>query len=239
VSEADRPLEAAFQFRPPAASIEHWPGFIDTLKLVRGNSAGWPAELDLVCRWYAPHLERLHEDAKIREADLLQLAQIASTYPSRQHFLTELTLDPPTTTSDEAGVPQLDDDYLILATIHSAKGQEWASVFVLNCVDGCIPSDLATGNAPEIEEERRLLYVAMTRAKDFLQLIIPQRFFVHQQRANGDRHMYATRTRFIPHSILAHFEQCAWPPVVSEAGSSATTSAKAVDIGRRLKQMWR
>jgi DNA helicase-2/ATP-dependent DNA helicase PcrA len=238
VNEADRSFEAVFQFRPPAASVEHWPAFVDTLKLIRGNSAGWPAELDLVCRWYAPHLERLHEDAKIREADLLQLAQIASTYPSRQHFLTELTLDPPTTTSDEAGVPLLDDDYLILSTIHSAKGQEWASVFVLNCVDGCIPSDLATGSAPEIEEERRLLYVAMTRAKDFLQLIIPQRFFVHQQRANGDRHMYATRTRFIPHSILAHFEQCAWPAAVSEAGSSATTSAKAVDIGRRLKQMW-
>ena len=98
------------------------------------------------------------------------LAQIASTYPNRQRFLTELTLDPPSATSDEAGAPLLDEDYLILSTIHSAKGQEWKSVFVLNCVDGCMPSDLAVGSTPEIEEERRLLYVAMTRAKDHLHI---------------------------------------------------------------------
>ena len=93
------------------------------------NAAGWPSELDLVCRWYGPHLERIHEDAALREADLVQLAQIASTYPSRERFLTELTLDPPDATSDEAGAPLLDEDYLILSTIHSAKGQEWAAVF--------------------------------------------------------------------------------------------------------------
>jgi superfamily I DNA/RNA helicase len=80
----------------------------------------------------------------------------------------------------------LDEDYLILSTIHSAKGQEWKAVFVLNCVDGCIPSDLAVGSTAEIEEERRLLYVAMTRAKDHLHIIVPQRFFyAHQQRSNG------------------------------------------------------
>ena len=99
-------------------------------------------------------------------ADLIQLEQIAAGYPSRERFLTELTLDPPDATSDQAGVPLLDEDYLILSTIHSAKGQEWKSVFVLNVVDGCIPSDLGTGTTAEIEEERRLLYVAMTRAKD-------------------------------------------------------------------------
>ena len=95
-------------------------------------------------------------------------------------------------------MPLLDEDYLILSTIHSAKGQEWKSVFVLNVVDGCIPSDLGTGTTAEIEEERRLLYVAMTRAKDELHLIVPQRFFTHQQSRNGDRHVYASRTRFIP-----------------------------------------
>src|SRR4029453_1513306 len=102
-----------------------------------------------------------------------QLAQIASTYPNRQRFLTELTLDPPPATSDKAGAPLLDEDYLILSTIHSAKGQEWRSVFILNCVDGCIPADLATRTTEEIEEERRLLYVAMTRAKDHLHLVVP------------------------------------------------------------------
>ena len=109
--------------------------------------------------------------------------QIASTYPSRERFLTELTLDPPDATSDRAGAPLLDEDYLILSTIHSAKGQEWKSVHILNVVDGCLPSDLSTGTKAELEEERRLLYVAMTRAKDHLHLIVPQRFFVQGQRA--------------------------------------------------------
>ena len=140
----------------------------------------------------------MHEDAATRKADLIQLEQIAAGYPSRERFLTELTLDPPDATSDQAGVPLRDEDYLILSTIHSAKGQEWKSVFVLNVVDGCIPSDLGTGTTAEIEEERRLLYVAMTRAKDHLHLVVPQRFFTHQQSATGDRHVYAARTRFIP-----------------------------------------
>src|SRR6202007_3158771 len=102
----------------------------------------------------------------------------------------------------EAGPPLLDEDYLILSAIHSAKGQEWKAVFVLNCVDGCIPSDLAVGSTSEIEEERRLLYVAMTRAKDHLHMIVPQRFYVQGQRTGGDRHLYAARTRFIPSELL-------------------------------------
>jgi DNA helicase-2/ATP-dependent DNA helicase PcrA len=239
LAEADHPLKALLDFHPPAAAVEDWPAFTDAFKLVRGKSVGWPAELELVSRWYAPHLERLYEDAKAREADLLQLAQIASTYPNRQRFLTELTLDPPNATSDKAGVPLRDEDYLILSTIHSAKGQEWKSVFVLNCVDGCIPSDLATGSTPEIEEERRLLYVAMTRAKDHLHMIVPQRFFAYQQRMNGDRHMYAQRTRFIPDAMLDHFERCAWPLAVHESSSRASSPPKPVDLGARLKQMWR
>jgi len=235
----NNPLEAIRDFRPLASFGADWPAFVEALSLVRSNASTWPAELELVLRWYKPHLERLHEDAKVREADLLQLLQIASTYPSRQRFLTELTLDPPSSTSDEAGAPLLDEDYLILSTIHSAKGQEWKSVFVLNCVDGCIPSDLAAGSTSEIEEERRLLYVAMTRAKDHLHMVVPQRFFVSQQRGNGDRHMYAVRTRFIPNAITAHFEQCAWPPPTRESGSAARNALKPVDIGARLKSMWR
>jgi len=232
-------LEALANFRPPAACRDDWPTFTDTVKLIRSNAAGWPAELEVAYRWYTPHLERRYEDARMREADLLQLRQIASTYPNRQRFLTELTLDPPSATSDETGVPLLDEDYLILSTIHSAKGQEWKSVFVLNCVDGCIPSDLAAGSTAEIEEERRLLYVAMTRAKDHLHMIVPQRFFVHQQRSNGDRHVYAVRTRFVPDTVTGHFDQCAWPPLVCEGGLPPKPTLKAVDIGARLKSMWR
>ena len=124
---------------------------VDVVHELRRGSAGWPTELDLVCRWYEPHLERIHDDAVVRQADLIQLAQIASGFPSRERFLTELTLDPPSATSDEAGAPLLDEDYLILSTIHSAKGQEWKTVFVLNTVDGCIPADLSVGTAAEIQ----------------------------------------------------------------------------------------
>jgi DNA helicase II / ATP-dependent DNA helicase PcrA len=238
MAEAADPLAALGAFKPPASCAEDWPAFAYAFELARGKSAGWPAELDLVCRWYAPHLDRLYEDAVMRESDLAQLAQIASTFPSRERFLTEITLDPPGATSAESGVPLLDEDYLILSTIHSAKGQEWKSVFVLNCVDGCIPSDLATGTAQEIEEERRLLYVAMTRAKDHLHLMLPQRFFAQQQRNGGDRHMYAACTRFIPAGIRGFFENRAWPPARG-ARAAAAAARTPVDIGARLRRMWR
>lgn len=174
----------------------------------------------------------------MRQADLVQLAQIASGYPSREQFLTELTLDPPDATSGKAGVPLRDDDYLILSTIHSAKSQEWKSVFVLNCVDGCIPSDLATGSTEEIEEERRLLYVAMTRAKDHLRLVVPQRFYSHQQRSGGDHHMYAARSRFIEASMLKHFEGVTWPVVTASMDGRPQPNREPVNIGKRLRGMW-
>ena len=98
---------------------------------------------------------------------------------------------------------------------------------------------MATESTPEIEEERRLLYVAMTRAKDHLHLLVPQRFYVHQQRSNGDRHMYALRTRFIPDAITDRFKQCPWPAPTRESSSRSAAPLKTVLIGARLKQMWR
>ena len=133
----------------------------------------------------------------------------------------------------------LDEDYLILWTIHSAKGQEWSSVFVLNVVDGCIPSDLAAGTTEEIEEERRSLYVATTRAKNHLDLLVPQRFYVSSQRGHGDRHMYASRSRFLPEGILPFFECRVWPTAEQETISPTMGSKVAIDIGARLRARWR
>jgi DNA helicase-2/ATP-dependent DNA helicase PcrA len=224
---------------PPRAG-DDWISFVETLTDLKSGNAGWPAEIERARLWYEPHLERIHEDAPTRQADLIQLEQIASGYPSRERFLTELTLDPPDATSDQAGVPHLDEDYLILSTIHSAKGQEWKSVFVLNVVDGCIPSDLGAGQSDEIEEERRLLYVAMTRAKDDLHLMVPQRFFTHGQHARGDRHVYASRTRFIPNGLLKHFDRTAWPIVAANAaGVRSAGQGPRVDVGARMRGMWR
>jgi DNA helicase-2/ATP-dependent DNA helicase PcrA len=223
---------------PPRAGAS-WAAFIETIVELRAGRAGWPAELERARLWYEPHLDRIHEDSVTRHADLIQLEQIASGYPSRERFLTELTLDPPDAMSDQAGVPLLDEDYLILSTIHSAKGQEWKSVFVLNIVDGCIPSDLGTGTSAEIEEERRLLYVAMTRAKDDLHLIVPQRFFTHGQNAQGDRHVYASRTRFIPNGLLGLFEQTAWPIMAPGSAVRPVSEGVRVDIGARMRGIWR
>jgi ATP-dependent DNA helicase UvrD/PcrA len=159
---------------------------------------------------------------------------------SRAKFLTDLTLDPPSASSDEAGPPLRDEDYLILSTIHSAKGQEWRSVFILNAVDGCIPSDLGTGCTEDIEEERRLLYVAMTRAKDQLVLMVPQRFYTHQQAARGDKHLYAARTRFIPSALLKHFEQRTWPVATRDDRRFAVPASDGkIDLGARMRGMWR
>ena len=238
---ADQPdaLRALANIPPPARVGESWGDFVETVRTIAGGGAGWPAEISLARRWYEPHLERMHDDAATRQADLLQLEQIAAGYPSRMRFLAELTLDPPDATSDQAGVPVLDEDYLILSTIHSAKGQEWKSVFVLNVVDGCIPSDLGTGTADEIDEERRLLHVAMTRAKDNLHLIVPQRFFTSGQSGLGDRHVYASRTRFIPAALLPLFEPITWPVAAPEASSRIDARQVRLDIGARMRSMWR
>jgi DNA helicase-2/ATP-dependent DNA helicase PcrA len=239
MAEDASPISALAAMPAPPRSGEDWTMFVSMLQELKTGKAGWPAEIGLARQWYAPHLERLHEDAATRQADLLQLEQIAGGYASRERFLTELTLDPPDATSDQAGVPLLDEDYLILSTIHSAKGQEWTRVFMLNVVDGCIPSDLAVGTTAEIEEERRLLYVAMTRARDGLDLVVPQRFFTYGQNSQGDRHVYASRSRFIPATLLQFFEACSWPQVKS--GSVAQQQARQVriDVGARMRGMWR
>src|SRR5437764_166360 len=233
------PLAALSEIPAPPRSANDWTAFINALQTIREGRAAWPAEIELARRWYEPHLDRIHEDASVRQADLLQLEQIAAGYASRERFLTELTLDPPDATSDQSGVPMLDEDYLILSTIHSAKGQEWKSIFVLNAVDGCIPSDLGVGTTAELEEERRLLYVAMTRAKDNLHLVVPQRFFTHGQNAQGDRHVYASRTRFIPATLLQLFECTTWPVAATGPNGRQDSRTVRVDVSARMRGMWR
>ncbi|HEU0200072.1 MAG TPA: ATP-dependent helicase, partial [Burkholderiaceae bacterium] len=236
---ADR-LDALAHFSAPPGYAEEWKALValmSTLGRRDARSNSWPGELALARAWYEPHLLRLHENAEMRLHDLIALENLAATYASRERFLTELTLDPPGATSDEAGPPMLDEDYLILSTIHSAKGQEWNAVYLLNAVDGCLPSDLATATPAEIEEERRLLYVAMTRAKDDLHILVPQRFYVHQQGAGGDRHVYGARTRFIPRELDRLFDVQAWPPAAKE-DAAARAAVPPVDLAARMRGMW-
>ncbi|MGB5565899.1 MAG: ATP-dependent helicase [Acidimicrobiia bacterium] len=149
--------------------------------------------------------ERAYDDATARLADLGQLAALAAEYGTRSRFLTEITLDPPASTSDLAGPPHLDDDYLILSTIHSAKGGEWDAVFVIHAADGAIPSDMAISDPGGLEEERRLLYVALTRARDHLHVTVPQRFY-HKRFSGSAEHSYALPSRFLD-PAMEHFEQ--------------------------------
>lgn len=218
------------RFVPPRAAAASWPLLVALLDRIRAAATPWPDAFDAVLDWYRPQLERLHADARVRWADLQQLRQIAATYPSRERFVTELALDPPAASSDEAGEPLRDEDYLVLSTIHSAKGQEWNAVHVLNVVDGCLPADMAAGSAAELEEERRLLYVAMTRARDDLWLWAPQRFHVTQQRTWGDRHVYALPSRFLTSSVREHFA-CTSPAVeVANVDDAAADHAPLVDV---------
>ena len=231
----DRPLHILRQLpEPPRAT--GWPDFIAAMHDLAGSTQ-WPTAFSRARLWYEPLLEERHDDAQVRLLDLLQLEQIAAGYPSRERFLSELTLDPPDASSDLSGPAMKDEDYLILSTIHSAKGQEWRHVFVLNAVDGCIPSDLGTGSTHELEEERRLLYVAMTRARDGLHLVVPQRFYVTQQRKQGDRHLYAQRTRFITRAMLPLYDDILWPALKPLALPDPVTTAR-VDAKSQLRAMW-
>lgn len=238
MNAAPQPVKALAELPVPLRASEGWAGLVDLVGRLARREANWPLELGYARLWYEPLMEQSYEDAPVRVADIIQLEQIAAGYPSRERFLTELTLDPPDATSDQSGVPSRDEDYLILSTIHSAKGQEWKSVHVLNAVDGCIPSDLGTGSTHELEEERRLLYVAMTRAKDELHVITPQRFYVTQQSQYGDRHIYAQRTRFIPRAMMVLFDDVLWPPVTPARIEGLSPGPARVDIGAQMRGMW-
>ena len=233
-------VDSLQSFKPPAATLPEWPGFcalMTTLASAELDERGWQGQLGAVRRWYKPQLERIYDGVETREADIEQLEQISGRYPTRERFLTELTLDPPSAAGDLAGDPLLDEDYLVLSTVHSAKGQEWDAVYVLNVTDGNFPSEFAAGEPKLIEEERRLLYVAMTRARQSLTLIAPLRFHVTRQRRDGDRHVYGARSRFVTDPLLGTLQQC-WHGRGEAAPGHAAVSARRIDVASRMRDMW-
>jgi len=207
------------------------------LKRLGNSQTPWEGQVQRVREWYEPHLDRLHDNAQVRSGDLLQLEKMSFSYSTREAFLTEMALDPPSATSDLSGAPYLDEDYLILSTVHSAKGQEWDAVHVLNVTDGNFPSEFATGKAELIEEERRLLYVAMTRAKSELHLLQPLKYYVTQQSRMGDRHVYGAKSRFMTEAMMKCCEPVAFGSYL-ERSHAESSVVKSVDIASRLKGMW-
>jgi DNA helicase-2/ATP-dependent DNA helicase PcrA len=187
----------------PKAAAEDWRGVLRLIRELRRGESTWPAELQIVRKWYEPLLHyKYDDDAKVRLPDIAQFEQVAAAYESRRQFLIDLALNPPDGTKSPSSGGTKDDDYLILSTIHSAKGREWRNVRILNLTDGCIPLD----QAEDIEEERRLLHVAMTRTKNELDLIVPERFLRFQQKQGDRPYTYGAVSRFIPASIRDAFD---------------------------------
>ncbi len=223
-------------WRPPAAAASIWSDFVRLLTGLARTDEDLPAQVNRVRKFYAPLVETKYDQVEPRLRDLEQLEMIASRYGSRARMLLELTLDPPSSTQDLAGPPVLDDDYLVLSTIHSAKGLEWDAVYVIHAADGNIPSDMATRNPEEIEEERRLFYVALTRAKNWLYVCYPLRYYWP---GRSDRHSYSQRTRFLPAPLLDWFDQCVTDRIGEDISlDEATFDLDSPSVRRRTKDLW-
>jgi DNA helicase II / ATP-dependent DNA helicase PcrA len=232
-------FEALKGYSPPQTMAVDYGKLTTLLRALGGAQRPWPGQVRQVRDWYQPHLERLYEQVHARLGDLDQLEQLSSQYPSRERFLTELTLDPPHASGDLSGRPVLDEDYLVLSTVHSAKGMEWDTVYVLNVVDGSFPSEFATGRTELIDEERRLLYVAMTRARNELQLCAPLKFPLAQQPKNGDGHVYGARSRFLSDKVLKTLEPAAFQSArLGEPTALGEGNGSTLDVSARLKAMW-
>ena len=237
--EAEGSFESLQRFKPPQAAAPGWRQLTELMLSLGMPEQAWPGgQVRLVREWYKPHLERLYEHSHTRIGDLDQLELLSGQYPSRERFLTELSLDPPHATGDLSGQPHLDEDYLILSTVHSAKGMEWDTVYLLNVVDGSFPSEFATGKAELIEEERRLLYVAMTRAQNDLYLVAPLKFHLTNQPKHADAHVYGGRSRFMTEKVLKCFDAAAYQGSSLAADALADGAPAALDVGARLKEMW-
>jgi len=235
---------------PPPAAREGFAALREMLQACSGlpndnadeDDAPAPARVSVAAqvaaarRFYEPVFTKVYDNAGMRVRDLEQLEQIAAGYRSRRRFLADLTLDPPTSTSDLAQPPYLEDDYLILSTIHSAKGCEWDVVHIIHAADGMIPSDMAVSDDDGVEEERRLLYVAMTRAKDWLYVYFPLRYY-HRKSRFGDAHSYAQLSRFITDDVRKHFEERTMAMDEDSECSDIQGSGKRVD--NFLRELWK
>jgi DNA helicase-2/ATP-dependent DNA helicase PcrA len=224
----------------PPATRESWGPLAALLADIGATDARWDGQFARVRAWYEPQLERLYEAPQARSGDLDQLERLSLQHATRESFVTELTLDPPQASGDLSGEPLLDEDYLVLSTVHSAKGQEWETVHVLNVTDGSFPSEFAAGRPESIEEERRLLYVAMTRSRSELRLMAPVRFYVTQQHGLGDRYVHGARSRFMTENVLKTFRHTSGPDETGNASArqKPAGSGPRIDVADRLRNLW-
>jgi len=227
------------KFEPPNDTRIHWKKFAELFTALGDPNREWRGQIALVREFYKPHMERMYEHVHMRIGDLDQLELLSSQYQTRERFVTELTLDPPNATGDLSGQPIHDEDYLVLSTIHSAKGMEWDNVYVLNVVEGSFPNEFSTGKAEAIEEERRLLYVAMTRARNELNCVVPLRFQITSQPKTSDGHVYGGRSRFLTEKVVKCFDEQTFQSANTEVKmEESVADSGTIDVASRLKQMW-
>ena len=224
-----------FRVRPAAKEmLASFAGVMDDIMQTDSNNPAM--QIERIRKFYDPLLNKLYDNPTARMRDLISLEQIAAGYRSRRDFLADLQLDPPTSTSDLAGPPHRDEDWLVLSTIHSAKGCEWDVVYLIHAADGFLPSDMSTGSQEEIEEELRLTYVALTRARDFLYITWPLRYYFKWY-ALTDSHTYAQRCRFFTDDVMTtidevHLEQDLMDDIIVEGSIGP-------EVARRIKSMWK
>ncbi|MGD0898318.1 MAG: ATP-dependent helicase [Thermoguttaceae bacterium] len=242
LQEAGGRFDAWAQWKPPAPAAKLWPELIALVAGLAASEEDVAAQLHRARTFYTPLLEAKYDYAGPRLRDLEQLELIAGRHRNRRRMLTEMALDPPNSSQDLAGPPHLDDDYLVLSTIHSAKGLEWDAVYVIHAADGNIPSDMATKESDSVEEERRLFYVALTRAKSWLYVCCPLRYYHSYRPGVSDRYGLAQRTRFLPESVLGHFDcQFALGDAAADEDDSDRPDARTTShaVRRRTKDLWR
>jgi len=240
VAEHRNDPRSIVSFAVPPAAREAFSSLSELLEQLVPMGTGAPAaQIERVRSFYDPFLPKIYDNPYVRARDLISLEQIASGYESRRQFLVDLQLDPPTSTADLAGAPSKDEDWLVLSTIHSAKGCEWDVVYLIHAADGFLPSDLSTGSEEEIEEERRLAYVALTRAKRFLYVTWPLRYY-HKWYALSDKHTYAQLCRFFTPDVVRTLEQvdiAGTRPAGGRSGAEPPFDVE-LDVAERVRRMW-
>jgi DNA helicase-2/ATP-dependent DNA helicase PcrA len=185
----------------PEGSLELASGLIEAMSAA-GSGCAQPTgvQVERLCAAIVPMIRLRYPDGAVRAGDLDQLARSAANAEDVRHFVSELVLDPPASSADFAGPPHLDEDYLVLSTVHSAKGLEWDAVHLIGAYDGNFPSDMNAGSEEGIAEERRLFYVALTRARRRLHVYVPARYY-HRPRGGDDAHGYGQASRFLTETV--------------------------------------
>ena len=245
------------QSSPRGVSQSDWRAFTDAMVCLVARDSQLADKIAGLVTWYAPVLALRYDNPEPRRADLEMLVTISRSFRQLSDLIDSMTLEPPNATGGWGDDALHDEDYLILSTVHSAKGQEWQSVYLINVADGNFPNEFSTSDAKGLAEERRLLYVGLTRAREHLELIEPLRYYLTQQPKLGGAHVYGARSRFLDTTVLATLDiesagsaskKAAHPhhTTDSQANTSMSTNTPGLDdavattnpVAERIKAFW-